>query len=215
MSGERLFICSLGFDERFVVRCLVRHHFGEGDIVRLITVEPLEERVEGAYRRVEELVNRLGGSIELITVNCTDMDIAISQVIEIIKNLDRDTIVNLSGGMRILICLILLALTIVQPKAVVKVELETEDLRRTIEIPLELLKLPSFNIGGTKLKIAKVISCRANITISELAVDIGKDKSLVSRHIKAMEKVNLIHTERRGKIKFIRPTNTLKALIKS
>jgi len=216
MTSGRVFLCSFGFDEKFVLRCLVRYGFSVGDIVKLITSDPPDSRVLDAYRRVEELARRLGGSSELLAVDYRDLDRAISVIIGIVGGLrGNEVIVNLSGGMRILICLILIALMLAETKSKIKIEIETEDLKSLVDIPQKILKLPKFRMGGAKLKIAEILVSRGELSVTELATAIGKDKSLMSRHIRDMEEVGLIHTERMGRTKIVKPTNILRALIES
>jgi CRISPR locus-related DNA-binding protein len=215
MVSGRIFICSFGFDEKFVLRCLVRYGFSTGDIVKLITSDPPDSRVLDSYRRVEELARRLGGASELLAINCRNLDEAISAIIDIIRSLrEHEIIVNLSGGMRILICLILIALMVTEIKSKIRIEMETEDLKSLIDIPQKVLKLPRFRMGGVKFKIAEILILRGELSVTELAVVVGKDKSLVSRHIRDMEEVGLIHTERKGRTKIVRPTSILKAITK-
>jgi CRISPR locus-related DNA-binding protein len=213
MTSGRVFLCSFGFDEKFVLRCLVRYGFSVGDIVKLITSDPPDNRVLDAYRRVEELARRLGGSSELLAINCRDLDEALSATIDIVGSLkSHEIIVNLSGGMRILICLILIALMLTEIKSKIRIEIETEDLKSLVEIPQKILKLPKFRMGEAKLKIAEILVSREELSVTELAVVMGKDKSLVSRHIRDMEEAGLIHIERKGRTKIARPTSILKAI---
>ena len=152
-------ICTLGFDEKFAIRSILRNGLSDGDKLVLITVE-LIEKVGKAYTTIEKLINT---SFEETKVEILELDIdeftesvkKVRDVLEECSEYDR-IIVNLSGGMRALILIVFYAV-IIEAKPTLEVERETEDFESVIRIPSNLIRSPSIMLTGDKLEVLHAI----------------------------------------------------------
>jgi len=194
-------ILTLGFDERFCFRAILRHGIKEGDEVVLITAG-LVDRVKKAYEWIKTVVERsYDVKVRLIEVDVKNLMKAILDVVKILDEYkDWNVIVNLSGGMRILTIIMLFALTI-KPMRHIKVEIELEDLSALIEIPTQLFAVGDVKskLTNEKIEILKLISRFEEV--KEIVKVLGKDASTVRRHIASLVEMGLVSVEKRKPLK--------------
>ena len=190
-------LSTIGFDEKFCYRAILRHGIKEGDVVVLITGR-IVDRVQKACEWVQQLLRTSYGEktkVEIVELDVNNVVGSIKTVSSKIEELEGyDVIVNLSGGMRALIIIVLLAC--IKSSKPVKVEIETEDFESLIEIPEKLLSLVKTPIGEDKMEVLRVIAsgCRE---AGKIAGKLGKDASTIRRHIAALEKMGLVEVEKR------------------
>ena len=194
-------ILTLGFDERFCFRAILRHGIKEGDEVVLITAG-LVDRVKKAYEWIKTVVERsYDVEVKLIEVDVKNLMKAILDVVKILDEYkDWNVIVNLSGGMRILTIIMLFALTI-KPIRHIKVEIELEDLSALIEIPTQLFAVGDVKskLTNEKIEVLKLISRFEEV--KEIVKVLGKDASTVRRHIASLVEMGLVSVEKRKPLK--------------
>ncbi len=189
-------IATLGFDEKFCYRAILRHGIKEGDEIILITAEKVE-KVEKAYEWIKKLIQTSFSEkvrVQLFEVNVENAEEAIKNVLEIIKKVDGRAIVNLSGGMRVLVVIVLLACILASMN--VKVEIEKEDLSGVIDFQSNLIRLVKSPPTATELEILRLIEMGSN-SVQEIAKRLEKDESTVRRHLIELEKSGLITAEKR------------------
>jgi len=190
-------LTTIGFDEKFCYRAILRHGIKEGDVVVLITGK-IVERVQKACEWVQQLLRTSYGEkakVEIVELDVKNVLNSIKTVSSKIEELEGyDIIVNLSGGMRALIAIVLLAC--IKSSKPVRVEIETEDFESLIEIPEKLLSLVKTTVGEDKMEVLRAIAsgCRE---AGKIAAKLGKDASTVRRHIAALEKMGLVEVEKR------------------
>lgn len=190
-------LSTIGFDEKFCYRAILRHGIKEGDVVVLITGR-IVDRVQKACEWVQQLLRTSYGEktkVEIVELDVNNVVGSIKTVSSKIEELEGyDVIVNLSGGMRALIIIVLLAC--IKSSKPVKVEIETEDFESLIEIPEKLLSLVKTPIGEDKMEVLRAIAsgCRE---AGKIAGKLGKDASTIRRHIAALEKMGLVEVEKR------------------
>ena len=194
-------ILTLGFDERFCFRAILRHGIKEGDEIVLITAG-LVDRVKKAYEWIKTMVERsYDVEVKLIEVDVKNLMKAILDVVKILDEYkDWNVIVNLSGGMRILTIIMLFALTI-KPIRHIKVEIELEDLSALIEIPTQLFAVGDVKskLTNEKIEVLKLISRFEEV--KEIVKVLGKDASTVRRHIASLVEMGLVSVEKRKPLK--------------
>ncbi len=197
---RRLFVLSLGFEEKFAIRMITRHGLDHGDKLLVVT-GPRIERVEKTLSFLREFITKYYG--EGITLEVIELDVTqgflslIKKLTHILPEYAKDydlVIINLSGGMRA-ICLALLTALILVSKIIgpkMRIELETEDSRMRIEVPERLLTLPWLvsTIGYEKTAVLKLISERA-LPVSAISEALGKDPSTIRRHLMELTRVGL------------------------
>jgi len=195
-------ILTLGFDEKFCYRAILRHGIKEGDKIILITAG-LVDKVRKAYEWIRAFVERsYDVEVRLIQVDVKNFTKAIKEVVKLLEDFkEYNLVVNLSGGMRALAIIVLLALTIRSMRNV-KVEIELEDFSGLIEIPQQLLRIHEIkrNLTNEKLEILKLIS-QGLKDVKSLSKALKKDASTIRRHISSLEELGLVTIEKRKPLK--------------
>ena len=195
-------ILTLGFDEKFCYRAILRHGIKEGDKIILITAG-LVEKVKKAYEWIKAFVERsYDVEVRLIRIDVKNFTKAIREVMHILDEFkDYNLIVNLSGGMRALAVIMLLALMI-KPIRNVKLEIELEDFSGLIEIPQHLLRIHEIrqNLTDEKIEILKLIA-QGLKDVKSLSKALKKGVSTIRRHISSLEELGLVEVEKRKPLK--------------
>ena len=195
-------ILTLGFDEKFCYRAILRHGIKEGDKIILITAG-LVEKVRKAYEWIKAFVERsYDVEVRLIRIDVKNFTKAIREVMHILDEFKGyNLIVNLSCGMRALAVIMLLALMI-KPIRNVKLEIELEDFSGLIEIPQHLLRIHEIrqNLTDEKIEILKLIA-QGLKDVKSLSKALKKDVSTIRRHISNLEELGLVEVEKRKPLK--------------
>jgi len=192
-------LLTLGFEEKFAVRALVRRGLEVGDLVVLVT-GPIIDKVAKAINYVKEFLKYFEGvNVQVFEVSeVHEFTEAVPKIKKLIKELlDRyDFIVaNLSGGMRALIIEVLTSIILLpkELKSRVIVELDTEDSKATIEIPKELNIIINPPELGVKEDIIKVIVDEGGeADIYTIARRLEKDESTIRRQLEVLRELGLI-----------------------
>ncbi len=191
-------ISTLGFEEKFCYRAILRHGIKEGDRIILFTAE-LIDKVERAYDWIKRLVQSSYGDsvrVDLIQLDPTNPVKSIKKVREFLDELNEfKIIVNLSGGMRAIIIYVLLACMMSLREDII-VEVEAEDLSGLSTLDFKMLKLVK---EGAKEEWLDVLKCIADGShdVSSIARKLRKDKSTVRRQLSSLEGNGLIRVRRR------------------
>ncbi len=195
---RKVIVLTLGFDEKFAYRAILRHDVREGDVLILISGK-MNERVLKAYNMVEEFLKKSFGEqvgLELLEVDPSDVIETIRRIIGVISQYkDRRIIVNLSGGMRAIIVSALLAILLADIRNV-HVEIELEDLSGIASFPGHLLRLVSEDVRETSLEILRSLS-EGSKSVKELAKVMGKDDSTVRKKTQELEALGLVRALKR------------------
>ncbi|RLE72931.1 MAG: CRISPR-associated transcriptional regulator Csa3 [Thermoprotei archaeon] len=207
-------LLTLGFDEKFCYRAILRHGISEGDKIVLVTAK-IVNRVKKAYDWIKTFVNTSYSNVEmkLIELNVEDTIGSIKKVLEILEELEGyHIVINLSGGMRILSFIVLLSLLFKEIRNAV-IEIELEDFSGVVRIPVILLTLPSIKekLSEEKIKILKTIRDGKN-NVKSIAEYLNKDQSTIRRHISSLKKLGLIEYEKRKPLK-VKPSKLLDLIL--
>ena len=97
--------------------------------------------------------------------------------------------------MRALIIIVLLACIIKSPRNL-KIEVETEDFSRIVEVPYALLNLIKLQLGEDKLEVLKSIKEGVG-DVKSIAKRLNRDESTIRRHISTLENIGLIEVKKR------------------
>ncbi len=188
-------IVTLGFDEKFCYRAVLRHGISDGDAIYLITAGN-DERVMKAYEAIRSFVSTSfrNISVELIKVP-TDFVQGVKLLVDRFRRIDSPMIVNLSGGMRILALMTFAALAISGREA--EVEVELEDFSGVVSIPRQLIAmLAAAKIGEEKRELLRTLVGR-EMEAREIAERLGKDVTTVRRHVRALSELGLVKVVKR------------------
>ena len=206
-------IATLGFEEKFCYRAVLRHGIKEGDRVILLTGE-LVEKVVKAYDWIRKLIQSSYGdsvSIELIKLNPSDPIKSVREISKIIRGIgDSRIIVNLSGGMRAVIAYTLLSCMMNAREGMI-IEMETEDLSGLITLDWKLLKLLRDGISDELRELLKAIASGSS-DVKSLSSKLGKDESTVRRQLSLLKELGLIRVVKRKPL-IIEPTELAELII--
>lgn len=135
-------VASLGFEERFLLRAVVRRGVRESDKIVVFMPERGDPRGEKAFQTLRELVEKAFPQVEVVRheVNIQDFYGAVSMIKGILSGLalEGNLVLNLSGGQRLLILEILAAALSLGINA--ELEVETEDSSSCISVPLKVMR---------------------------------------------------------------------------
>ena len=195
----KVVLLTLGFEEKFAVRALVRRGLEVGDLVVLIT-GPIIDKVAKAINYVKEFLKYFEGiDIQVFEVSeVHEFTQAISKIKGLIKELlDKYEymIINLSSGIRALVVEVLMATTLLprELKERIIVELDTEDGKAIVEIPKDLITIINPPNLGVKEDIIKVIIEEGGeADIYTIAQKLGKDETTIRRQLETLKDLRLI-----------------------
>ncbi len=202
---KRLFVCTLGFDEKFAIRSFTRHGLEIMDKVLLFTAKPINERVEKAYSIIRSFITfHHKALVELYAVTLDSFSKSVRDIrlklTEELKNGNYDkVIVNLTGGLRALVlatytAFLLLPNDVLSGREVI-IEVEFEDSSRLILIPPNT-GLILRNLDKLKDRHKEVLAYLANkgdASIIELSTEFKLDTSTIRRYIYDLSDLGLVH----------------------
>lgn len=198
-------IATLGFEEKFCYRAILRHGIKEGDRIVLITAG-IVDRVERAYDWIRKLVQSSYGdsvSVELVQVDVNNYVDSLRRISEILDSFEGfRKVVNLSGGMRILIIYVLLA-CMMRARGDLTIEVEAEDLSTMISLDWRILRLIREGVKEEHLEVLRQISHGLR-DVRSLARRLNKDESTVRRYISELEELGLVEVRKRKPLLFER-----------
>lgn len=188
-----LYISTLGFDEKFIVRFLMRHGIKQKDKFLLIVVKDFEknEKAKNAYKNLKNIVETLidQDNFFILPIDIHNESIKNIKIIadKIMSISQQEIRVCLSGGMRILIVLVTLALQLIGNKNI-SIDIDFEDLSGYKTIQYTALTIPK-NIRW--IEILRQIK-RGVKGVRQLANKLGLSPATISRELMEMEKKGLI-----------------------
>ena len=199
----RLYLITLGFDEKFATRFLLRHGVRERDVVVLVVAEDYEERKE-ARAAVEALRGLLEASLEegglkIVPVERGDVAGSIRRLLEVLDVWGgvEKVYASLSGGMRFIVIVSLLALAAYTRRRGVPVDVEVdfEDLKGYTALPLDAaLREP----GMRELRLLRAAAGMDRPTVRSLAEESGLSPSTVHRTLEQLRAMGLIDRSNRS-----------------
>jgi CRISPR-associated protein Csa3 len=195
-------VASFGFDEKFVVRAILRHGLSTGDMVVLVTGK-LVERVVKAYESVKKLTRQAGAEVRICELEVHDFPKIVPLLRDYLKELAQsfDTVVLvLSGGMRVIVLALFTAALLLpgNAKSRFRVELETEDQGLPVSISSNVLRLFATPSLDAKQDLLNVVVSRPGLTVAEMQDIVNKHESTIRRQLKQLEAMGLIKLREAG-----------------
>jgi len=204
----KLYVSTLGFEEKFTIRGLLRASLNPGDFIHVFLAEPLEDKAKNALEIVKKFVEEYLGFIELryTVLPVIEYSKAIGKAVKVFKmynNVDL-VILNLSGGMRALILEVLAASLITLNPARTTIEIELESLKGYIRAPLTLLThIPP---TSEEEELLRKIS-EGNTTLESLAKGLNQPKSTIHRRVRKLIDKGLLSEEHYGRKTYYKLTD--------
>lgn len=194
---RKLFLATLGFDEKFIIRSLIRNGLSIGDSILIFAPKGYlqDEKSARAAEAIKEIVAKILPNIELRIEEYDlreDFSGEICRARSIIQNYEFDEVIAcLSGGMRALILGVISILLTLDSYRIV-IEVEFENLENYVRIPLHTLKIPYNNRWLTVLEYL-----RTGKSLRAISNDIGLSPATISRIISEMKNYKLVNEENR------------------
>ncbi|MEM4500875.1 MAG: CRISPR-associated CARF protein Csa3 [Thermofilum sp.] len=193
-----LFVVTLGFEEKFAVRMITRHGLDKGDRILLVT-GPQAAPAKRAASFLSEFVSRYYGgevAVERVELNPEEgfesLVLAIYRAVSEKLKEGEKAVFNLSGGMRSICLAAFAAAQLLSATSRVEVELETEDSTTLLSIPQPLLQLPKLAKLLSPEKAAILLSLNREKTTAQLAEELRRDATTLSRHLRTLAALHLL-----------------------
>ncbi|MDW8034729.1 MAG: CRISPR-associated CARF protein Csa3 [Nitrososphaerota archaeon] len=209
----KTFIATIGWTEWPIASAIIKHGLSKGDMILLLSPEKRDERSREAISEVKGFVSKFAQGVEV-----TDIPIPVHDPVESVVILakmmkeeaekGRKLIVNLSGGMRILVIEVLLALTLLKIDNL-DLEIRTED-KVDMSIPRLWKCYPE--LTREEVMVLETLFKGGEASLSEISRRIRASIATVHRVLKRMEKDGLISSKKSGKEKLVVLTSKGKVL---
>ncbi|MEM0083862.1 MAG: CRISPR-associated CARF protein Csa3 [Candidatus Methanomethylicia archaeon] len=213
----KVLVLTLGFDERFAIRGILRTGLSSGDVIVVFTAEPIVEKVEKALQILMDFVKRYfeGVGLHVVSVPTKDFELSVYMIGEQLKkfkNMGYDVILNLSGGMRSLIIELLTAAILTGLEG--RIEVELENLEGYLSFPIEVFRIQT-PLKDEYRSALEVIMKNEGINISKLSEKLKMAKSSVHKIVKKLIEMGLIEYEKIGKEYHLKSKKIAKLFVKN
>jgi len=192
---RKLFIATLGFDEKFIIRSLIRNGLSNGDSILIFAPKGYlqDDKSSKAAEAIKEIVTKILPNVELRIEEYDlreDFAREIHRARSLIQNYESNEVIAcLSGGMRALILGVISALMTLDGYRIV-IEIEFENLENYLRIPLHTLKIPYNNRWLTILE-----HLESGKSIRAISKDVGLSAATISRIVNEMKSYKLVDEE--------------------
>ena len=200
---KKLFVFTLGFEEKFAIRMITSHGLDRGDKLLFIT-GPIVEKTARTLNFIKNFIEKYFPEqidIEIIEIsNFTSfMDLVNKIYTKLSQEVDKynSIIINLSGGMRLIILatyttILLLLILNKKLKEKVTIELETEDSSAKLTIPNILAELVNLHsLSKEKIMILKCLIHKER-KVKDIAKQLKRDETTIRRHLYDLEELGLV-----------------------
>ncbi|MEM1983574.1 MAG: CRISPR-associated CARF protein Csa3 [Sulfolobales archaeon] len=204
----RSFVFTLGFHEDHVIRRLHIHNALYEDVVVLFTVSPVLPAVRRAFEGVRGYALRTGLSEpKLVDVSINPPD-GVFTIMEVLKDVPRPLIVDVSGGMRFLGLFLVVSLLFMGEDVDIYLQPEGGEVSE-IHIPRDLFEFMRRPLNISEVEIVRTVSEYPGITVEELAKNLGKSEKTVRNLMTRLRK--LLITQK-GRYAGLYPTKWVKVV---
>ncbi|MEM1986667.1 MAG: CRISPR-associated CARF protein Csa3 [Nitrososphaeria archaeon] len=209
----KTFIATIGWTEWPIASAIIKHGLSKDDRIMLLSPEKRDDRSRAAVNEVKNFVAKFVPLVEVaeVTVPVHSPAEAIPCIAKLIseEGKDRDLIVNLSGGMRILVIETLLALTLIHVESLV-LELQTED---KVDVQLPILWTPTEDLLPEARKALKVLGEQEAVSLSNLASKLKLSVATAYRLLKSLERNSIVSSKKVRKERIIELTTKGRILL--
>jgi CRISPR-associated protein Csa3 len=203
---SRVIILTLGFDEKFAIRALMRTAPLKDDEVMIIIPTQKNERAEKALTSLKKFCEIIESIMfEVVEVPVNEPELAIATIYKVLSRKlrsEKRLQLNLSGGMRALI-LETLAATLAAASHIpdIKIEVELENLSGVAEFKLDHFRLSP--LGSLDLNILASIKKLEDVhmyaTLDMITSETKMPRSTVYRRLLTLTKRGYVKLEKQGR----------------
>ena len=195
-------VAVLGFDERHVIKSILRLGFRNVDSVHLILPKKNEDRrAEEAVRRIKGLAEAAGvKNVKEYGIDYNDFDSAVLQIADLLASVTSggyDTILSLGGGMRILVVEAYMAALSLPRKLrkYIKVAIDFETGEGFVEIEPHTVSYRY--LSDDEIEILEEAE-EGRATPARISKKLGIPKSTAWKRLSQMVEEGLLKKEKRG-----------------
>jgi CRISPR-associated protein Csa3 len=208
----RILVTTIGFDEKFVVRALIRYLDSIDRFIGILST-PVEQRALQAVSNVKGFIDKYvvdSGkrlAYEFIEIEVKDPYEAIAKLRRIFTP-NVEYIVNLSGGMRALTIVTFIAF--IMSRARGEVEIELENLQGRISIDPRIITAGP--LSSDEEKIVNTIKKLGRATYRDIMKETGIPRATLFKHLSSLRSRGVIDQQREGRNTYYLLTNIGRSL---
>ncbi len=206
-----LLVFTLGFHADHVIRRLVRIDPSTVEAINIVTARPVVKAVKQAYTEIVTIVDRTRlPPPKLIDIPIENPATATYLLYRLWKDY-RHIVADLSGGMRPVVTITLLTLTLLTQRSYIELYVsgEREDAAEA-RIPLNVVNYAiTKTLSHEKIEILQTLLKTPGLTQHHLAQILGKTERTIRNHLSELKKYELVI----DKEKKLYPTDWAKLLI--
>jgi len=197
-------VLTLGFEPGPLIRTIAANPLSSNGRIIIFTPTYRDERCERAFLDFQRIANmmfreeRIGKeiSIERIYIQLEPLSKGVQEIRKILHDLkDKYVLIALTGGMRALCLAVFIAYLTIPWIKEPMLQVYLEGRGKSIDIP-PIRRVLETTISGIKQDILNLLA-KESKTITQLSIELNRDRSVVYRHISWLESQGLI--ERKGK----------------
>lgn len=201
------FVATLGFDERAVLRALMRHYSDGVSSIRVLLpeVEVRDERGEVALANLRQFLLRLVGlEPEVLRVNPMEFLKTTGEIksvlISAVKN-DGEVVLVLGGGMRGLVIEALLAALLLPSEMRTRVQVEVDLEYRDAYLAFSAGDIECVDISREEMAVLKEVMARGNegVELREVAERMGIPRTSAWKIARRLERMDVLRLELVGR----------------
>ena len=208
----RALVTTIGFDERFVVRALIRYLENIDHFIGILST-PIEQRALQAISNIKNFIDKYvvdSGkrlAYEFIEIDITDPYEAIARLKRIFTS-NNEYVVNLSGGMRALTIVTFIAFIISRARG--EIEIELENLQGRISIDPRIITAGP--LSSDEEKIVNTIKKLGRATYRDIMKETGIPRATLFKHLSSLRSRGVIDQQREGRNTYYLLTNIGRSL---
>jgi CRISPR locus-related DNA-binding protein len=208
----RALVTTIGFDERFVVRALIRYLENIDHFIGILST-PIEQRALQAISNIKNFIDKYvvdSGkrlAYEFIEIDITDPYEAIARLKRIFTS-NNEYIINLSGGMRALTIVTFIAFLISRARG--EIEIELENLQGRISIDPRIITAGP--LSSDEEKIVNTIKKLGRATYRDIMKETGIPRATLFKHLSSLRSRGVIDQQREGRNTYYMLTNIGRSL---
>ncbi len=190
-----LYLLTLGYDEKFLIRFLLRHKISNDDHILIIAPNDFDINIKSknAFESIKKIVFAWMPEENLSVFTIDPNGDLVENIIRLKGHLNQykknKFYVSLSGGMRIIIVITLICLIKLSSKVPIQLEIDFENLENYKEIPLDALFIP---YSDRLLMILKIINNSPGLSARRISREVNLSPSTISREIKKLRMLGFI-----------------------
>jgi CRISPR locus-related DNA-binding protein len=207
-------ITTLGFDISHTMLVITKSGVKPSKIIVLVgTIKgEVDQRVETAYTMLKQFATMINVKIERIEIDVTEFDKAVEEILKILEE-NIPAILDIGGGLRLLVIEAYTAYTMLSPTKMNNITLYTvlEGRNELIHIDLKTLKkriAVNRILNDTYKAVLKIIEEKGIATPKEILEQLNRDnpnkitKQYLSKLLARLVNLGLVEKIERGKYKY-------------